>query len=297
MTGSIKQVVKLMLCLFISMPAVSFEEKPVIVAADGIIKSETEMEYRLVLFAPGKKPYLLKKFKAPVEIIWSTETEFTYIDHQGNIWQMSVSDPSEKLLLKTGYERHEDTIGKFIIKNRENKIYYVINSFPASSGHTYSLYCAFFGGKPATLFKGEGRVRAIKQLSDTIIQIVTFANTIDVDISSGKVIRSSPNTNGSRLMFFSAGYSVKDKYNADRNYAAEIFNNNRIDKPAFEYRMEKGFGIPFDFNENSRELLLVEVNVLPDKIPDRLVTIDSNGTVSEIYKSDVIGSACFLVSK
>ena len=297
MTGSLINLIKLTFCLFVLLLIVSCKQETVIVAADGIIKSKTEMEYRIVLLESDKKPSIVNKFKDPVEIIWSSKTEFAYIDHQGDVWEVSLSDLSPRLLLNTGYLRNEDTIGKFILKRNEKKLYYAINSYPPSSVRTYSLNCVPFGGKRRTLFAGEGRVYAIKQLSDNNIQMVTSAKTIDINISSGKIIRSSDNTKGSRIIFHSAHYAAHQKYDNYRNHVVEIFNHNLIDKPAMHYRMDKGFGIPFDLDESSMELLLVEVRVSSDKIPDRLVITNTQGTASEIYRSDIICSARFLISE
>ena len=72
--------------------------------------------------------------------------------------------------------------------------------------------------------------------------------------------------------------------------------NDGNDLPVLQYTINKksGFGLPADLDENSKGLLLIEVHL--DNPMNRLLTINFDGTVREIYRSVLIGSALFLTA-
>ncbi len=90
------------LCLVALLFAVSCEQQantaagdqPLAIAVDGIIKSKTEMEYRIVLLSSKEKPRMVKKFKEIAEIIWGSKKEYAYLDQQGYVWMVTLADLS-----------------------------------------------------------------------------------------------------------------------------------------------------------------------------------------------------------
>ena len=236
-------------------------KEPFAVTVDGIIKSDTEMEYRIVLLSRSDKPVIVKRFNDIVNLIWSSEEEFAYLDQQGYVWMMALSDLSPRFLLDTGYIPHEDVSGRFILKKSEKKLFYIINSHSPSSPRMFSFNCVPFKGKRQTLFLGSGKAYAVKQISDNIFRIVTLINTVDIDITSGETTFFKNDTKGSIPAFFTPNYIVKHRYDSNRNKVLEVMGNDGNDLPVLQYTINKksGFGLPADLDENSKGLLLIEV--------------------------------------
>lgn len=310
MKRSLTKYIKPALCLIVLLQIISCDKKtdpvaedviaksdklkPFAVTVDGIALSDTEMEYRIVVLSHAGEPVIIKKFKDIVDIIWGSEKEFAYLDQQGNVWEVALSDLSPNLLLNIGYLPKEDAVGNFILNYSDKKLYYIINSYPPSSDPIFSFNLVPFNGKRQTLFSGRGKAIAIKQLSGNIFRIITSINTFDIDITTGKTTEPERDKEDSRVVFYSSNYFVTQKHDVS-GYAAEVFRNTKTDNPVLKYKMnrESGFGLAVDLDENRKELLLIEV-APPDTPSNRLVTVNFGGIVKEIYKSTLIGSARFL---
>jgi hypothetical protein len=274
---------------------VACKDEPRLVLAEGIAKSDSEVNYRLVIMTSTNRRIELINLQEPVQLINSTGHDISYIDGSGVVWTISLIDRKPIKLVDLGHPVQEDVIGKYLLKKKEHRLFYIENRTPSkqnSSDSIYSLNCISFDGNRSTLFTGNGKAFSMQQLSKNTFLLSTSQGMLNIDISTGKYKRLLPYISKTETVLLFDKYIVNQHY--DDHYIVDVIENISGNKQIIlNHQVNNGFGIVADFDPHSKELLLIEVS--KNQVQNRLVIIAvGHRTGTELYRSDIIGSASFL---
>lgn len=267
-----------------------------VVVVEQIISGRDIVGYRLVQPTKADKmnSVLLSTLNGPTSLIQCEGGRVIYLDSEGMIKEFVVRDKTTTDLWQTDIDLiSEDLTGKLLFRNEDQILYAAINTYPDEvkvNRNMYVLKAFPKEGASRTLVSGNGKVYALWQPSENVVELITNEGLIQYDHGTGKVVPITPvNSAGlSNLALFRQGHSF---YSRQTNLEVRqgLFGSSLLRR-----RFNDGFELAVDVSSRSNIFLTIKMSSVPSTGNQLVETNLNTGEDRIIFESESIRGACYL---